>query len=51
MDEHRSEFKAELSKIIACPSVDKKFTNVLHAMKERSKRLGLMEREQGAATF
>jgi len=46
MDEQRSEFKAELSKIIACPSVDKKFTNVIHAMKDRSKRLGLMEREQ-----
>jgi hypothetical protein len=46
MDEQRSEFKAELSKIISS-SLEKKFTNVIHAMKDRSKRLGLMERENG----
>ncbi len=47
MDEQRSDFKTELSKIVGSDTVSEKsqFKTILEALKERSKRLGLTERE------
>ncbi len=48
MDEHRSDFKSELSKIAPMEntSFDKSnFKNIIRSLRERSERLGLMERE------
>jgi hypothetical protein len=46
MDEQRTDFKTELSKIISTTSSDKlTFKTTLKAMKNRSEKLGLMERQ------
>ena len=47
MNEQRTDFKTELSKILSVePTVHKsQFNHVINAMKERSKRFGLTERE------
>jgi hypothetical protein len=48
MDEHRSDFKAELSKIAPMEhtTFDKSnFKNVIRTLRQRSERLGLMQRE------
>jgi hypothetical protein len=49
MDEHRSDFKSELSKIAPMEntSFDKSnFKNIIRSLRERSERLGLTERER-----
>jgi hypothetical protein len=52
IDEHRSDFKAELSKIAPMErtSFDKSnFKNVIRTLRERSERLGLTERQHNLA--
>jgi hypothetical protein len=47
MDEQRTDFKTELSKILGVESIvhKSKFNHIINSMKERSKRFGLTERE------